>query len=105
MSETATSQEMQRPWWIVKTSDHSGLTMIAPFWNIRHLRNLWSGFWRKLPLAGLVVRTLQRIAHRFNVHYLRPMPVIEHYKQQVICDWCGVRYVHNTAPSIFERTL
>jgi len=38
-------QDVPRPWWIVKSTDHwrgTGLTTVAPFWRLIHIRNAWS---------------------------------------------------------------
>ncbi len=37
-------------------------------------------------------RPIMKLAHRFNWHYMRPMPIIEPNRQQIWCEWCGARY-------------
>jgi len=45
-------------------------------------------------------RPTMKLLHRFNLCYMKPMPIIEQYEQQVWCQWCGVRYIHRNYPVI-----
>lgn len=62
------------------------------------------GLWRVI-WARTGYRPLMRLAHRFNWHHMRRMPIIEPNRQQVWCEWCGVRdMIYIGPPTITAET-
>lgn len=51
------------------------------------------------PLIGKYwwYRVIMRVMHRFNLCYLRPLPVIDD-KIRHRCDWCGASKSMSTRP-------
>lgn len=45
----------------------------------------------QLPFYGLVYRTVMKLAHRFNWHYMPPC--YPDKDTMLWCHWCGARYV------------
>lgn len=47
-------------------------------------------------MIGYLYSLISRALHRFDLHYMRRLPVIEKDKQQIWCEWCGARYTYYT---------
>lgn len=44
-------------------------------------------------IYGYFYRFVMKLAHRFNWHYMKPNPHLEHGKIHLWCHWCGARSV------------
>jgi hypothetical protein len=60
------------------------------------------GVWRWFWLSYLY-RPTSRLLHRFNLHYMRPMPIIERDRQQFWCEWCGLRDTKYIGPPMIGK--
>ena len=52
----------------------------------------------------ILYRPIMKFAHRFNWHYMRPMPIIEKDRQRIWCEWCGARYTRYIGPPTITKS-